>query len=629
MNVTQTDPSLASFLEQPSNARGLADSERDSLITSIKKLDGKLCIVSRYGDSIWWIMNLTKNVTKSNTKIDFDTLPNYFREQAKAMLYRYMRRGALGFGRPPAGATTVGFFRNLKLFLEYLTRVGIHRLSDVKPLICSNYLKAIKNKTKESGQVAHTKRTVEKKSTVLDQVYELSQYTDDPISEYPFSELDDSRASGRRARRSKGGKKDGRKTPLMPDDVFSTLFSSAWTIVSDAARLFRLQSNLQAVRAKSKPNPTKKYITTLKTLALQEAGFSGTYFDFKTQLKKIRIACYIVIASLSGCRVHEMAHIQKDGYYSTIEADGERYWWLRSESKKTYEGATEWMVPEAAITAVRVLEQWAAPYQDKIREEIADYRRQEINDIRIVEAYEHENSLLLGSDARNVGRVRTLGTLAINNDLEDFARACGLTWIPTTHQFRRKFANYAARSKFGDLRYLREHFKHWSIDMTLSYALNESQEMSLYLEIQDELDDIKVAVVDSWLDRSEPLAGGYGENLVAWRDSSENVIMFKSRTDMVRSIANSTHIRSNGHAWCTADDRACVGNDFEKTRCGAGCDHAVVGRPHAKIYQGIFGHLKELETAKDIGPGGLVRVQRDMKRCADVLTKLGCDLEEA
>ncbi|WP_322073829.1 hypothetical protein, partial [Burkholderia cepacia] len=113
--------------------------------------------------------------------------------------------------------------------------------------------------------------------------------------------------------------------------------------------------------------------------------------------------------------------------------------------------------------------------------------------------------------------------------------------------------------------------------------------MALYLEIQDELDDIKVAVVDSWLDASEPLAGGYGESLVAWRTSSESVIMFKTRDEMVRSVANSTHIRSNGHAWCTADDNSCVGNDFDKTRCGAGCDHSVIGRTHSEIYQGIFG----------------------------------------
>jgi hypothetical protein len=64
----------------------------------------------------------------------------------------------------------------------------------------------------------------------------------------------------------------------------------------------------------------------------------------------------------------------------------------------------------------------------------------------------------------------------INIALKAFAKKCGLEWELATHQFRRKFANYAARSQFGDLRYLKQHFKHWSLDMTLGYALNESQE---------------------------------------------------------------------------------------------------------------------------------------------------------
>ncbi|HVW51615.1 MAG TPA: hypothetical protein VHC91_14655 [Trinickia sp.] len=632
MTATQVDTDFASFLEQQNDTRGLSDSERDRLIVSLRKTNGKLCIVSRFGDSAWWIMNLNRNVTKSNTKIDFDTLPVAFREQAKAILYRYMRRGASGFARTPAGSSVVRFFRNLKSFLEYLKRVDIHKLSDVTPAACANYLNAIETKKNKFGKIAYKKSTVAKMWTLVDQVYELSQHTDAPISTYPFSDFNYRSEASRHPKRTRGKKRYDRhdnKTPLMPDDVFSTLFSSAWSIVDDAARLFRLESNLQSVRAKSKQNPTRKYVTMLKTPALRDAGFNGSYFDFKARLKSIRIACYIVIASLSGCRIHELAHMQKGGYYSTVEADGERYWWLRSDSNKTYEGPTEWMVPEAAITAVRVLEEWAAPYQEKISEEIASYREQDVDDVRIAEAQAHERSLLLGRDYRNAGQVRTLGTQAINNELKAFAKECGLTWIPTTHQFRRKFANYAARSKFGDLRYLRVHFKHWSIDMTLGYALNESQEMALFLEIQDELDNIKAAVVDSWLDRSEPLAGGYGERLVAWRDSSESVIMFESRSDMVRSIADSTHIRSNGHAWCTADDRDCVGNDFEKTRCGAGCDHAVVGRAHAEIYEGIFGHLKELRSAKDIGPGGRARVKVDLKRCAGILRTLGADLEQA
>jgi hypothetical protein len=50
---------------------------------------------------------------------------------------------------------------------------------------------------------------------------------------------------------------------------------------------------------------------------------------------------------------------------------------------------------------------------------------------------------------------------------------------------------------------------------TLGYALNESQEVALYGEIEREIHGIKVDVVDSWLKPDEPLAGGYGRNSAA------------------------------------------------------------------------------------------------------------------
>lgn len=160
------------------------------------------------------------------------------------------------------------------------------------------------------------------------------------------------------------------------------------------------------------------------------------------------------------------------------------------------------------------------------------------------------------------------------------------------------------------------------MDMTLGYALNDSQEIALYLEIQDELDEIKSGVVETWLDSDEPLAGGYGQGLIEWRSKNENVILFKSRAAMVRSIAESTPIRSNGHAWCTAPDNLCVGNDLERTRCGDGCDNSVIGRQHVPIYQGLYDHLKELSALDDIGESGQARVRRDLTRCAKVLNTL-------
>jgi hypothetical protein len=281
------------------------------------------------------------------------------------------------------------------------------------------------------------------------------------------------------------------------------------------------------------------------------------------------------------------------------------------------------MIPTAAVCALKVLDRWAQPYQTQLRKEIDNRRTVDPSDLRIAHAEEHLEAVFIGADKKQAKQVRTLGLQAINRDLKAFARSCGLTWQLSSHQFRRTFANYAARSQFGDLRYLKEHFKHWSIDMTLGYALNESQEMALYLEVQEEFEDIKSGVVDKWLDASEPLAGGYGNALIDWRARGENIALFKSRAAMVRSIAQSTPIRSNGHAWCTADDNECVGNDLERTRCGDGCNNAVIGRQHAAIYQGLYDHLTQLRNLGDIGPGGRQRVERDIARCATVLAKLG------
>ena len=95
---------------------------------------------------------------------------------------------------------------------------------------------------------------------------------------------------------------------------------------------------------------------------------------------------------------------------------------------------------------------------------------------------------------------------------------------------------------------------------------------------------------------------------------------------MVISIAESTAIRSNGHAWCTADKDGCIGNTLERTRCGD-CNNAVIGRGHLGIYRQLYSNLKELLTCNDIGESGRVRVLRDLERCRDVFMRLGYDPE--
>ncbi|MEB3736337.1 hypothetical protein ULF88_24775 [Halopseudomonas pachastrellae] len=108
----------------------------------------------------------------------------------------------------------------------------------------------------------------------------------------------------------------------------------------------------------------------------------------------------------------------------------------------------------------------------------------------------------------------------------------------------------------------------------------------------------------------------------------KNLAIFKSHASMVKSIAESTSIRSNGHSWCTADDDGCVGYTMERTRCG-GCDSSVIGVQHAGVYQGLFNNLKGLLDCKDIGEGGRQRVLRDLDRCRNVLEQLEFEPETA
>lgn len=120
------------------------------------------------------------------------------------------------------------------------------------------------------------------------------------------------------------------------------------------------------------------------------------------------------------------------------------------------------------------------------------------------------------------------------------------------------------------------------------------------------------------------LAGGYGKALKQWQREPQNLLIFKDHASMLKSISESTAIRSNGHAWCTADNEGCVGNTLDRTRCG-NCNHAVIGRVHAPIYQRLYDDLKELLHCPDIGEGGRQRIERNLNRCRDVLAQLGME----
>lgn len=616
MSALAATPFEDRLAAQPDDVRSLSNQERDRLIISSIQVDGTWVIKSHYGDDVWHLTGAATNKCRSKKTIDFTRVSAAYRSVLKEVFYRYQRRGRECHPKPST-TTMIAAFTDLQPFLGYLDSLKIRHLAGVTPLVSSTYVAGTKTgplRQDKSKPLSYSQMMGRFKA--VEMLYELSQFSATPIPSHPWPESSANHLAGGlgRDRRS--------KTPLIPDDVFTTLFREAHALVQRGGALLDLRDALDAVAAARENEPYSK-IYDAKSIYLKDREWKGGLKAFNSALLYLRDACYIVVASLSGCRNQELAYVQIGACYRTVDDEGEGYWWMRSQSDKTGAGKTEWMVPEAAVEALRVMDRWAAPYQAMIAEEIAFRRARNPQDPEIAEAQQHAAAVFLGVWQGNNSQARTITDSRWNAILKAFAKRTGLSWNLTTHQFRRKFANYAARSQFGDLRYLREHFKHWSQDMTNDgYALNESQEMDLYAEIQEEMDGIKLGLAEQWLGSSERLAGGYGKNLMDWRSREENIVLFKDHATMVKSVADSHAIRSNGHAWCTADDRRCIGNTLDKTRC-SDCNNAVIGRPHARIYQNLYSDLSLLSMRDDIGPGGQARVLRDLERCRDVLVSLG------
>lgn len=604
---------------QPGDALGLPESERDALIISATQVDGQWVILSRYGDDTWQLDGCTSNRRASHKQLDFNTVPPAFRAVMKAMFYRYLRRGRRGAG-PPKGGTLRQCFSDARPFLRHLEDLKIDHLSAVSLMACATYVSVCKahRQTSQSKGKPLSQDALYHRFKAVEGLHELSQYSYDRMVHHPWPETSAKAMAGLL------GSGQGGKTPLIPDDVFCIMFERASQQVERGPQLLDLRDELEALAAEHRWK-SREGAVSAKNRLLNARNWEGGLRVFNKALIDLRTACYIVLASTSGCRNHELANLQSGALHRTQDDEGTVYHWIRSRSDKTDAGIHDWMIPEAAVRALRLMERWSAPYQAMIAAEIVQRRRINPYDPEIAEAQKHRQALYLGADAKGGNQVRTLSNDSWSSCLKVFLKDCGLSWNLASHQFRRKFANYAAHSRFGDLRYLKEHFAHWSLDMTLGYAMDDSWgqhlELELYDDIQAELEDIKLGVVENWLG-NEPLAGGYGRAIKQWQREPQNLLIFKDHASMLKSIAESTAIRSNGHAWCTADDGGCVGNTLERTRCG-NCNNAVIGRGHAAIYQRLYDDLKGLLHCPDIGEGGRQRVERDLNRCRDVLAQLG------
>ncbi|MBC7619626.1 MAG: site-specific integrase [Candidatus Saccharibacteria bacterium] len=245
---------------------------------------------------------------------------------------------------------------------------------------------------------------------------------------------------------------------------------------------------------------------------------------------------------------------------------------------------------------LRILERWSQPYRERLAEQIAAMEKQEMQltpeELQwLATARSSTRKLFLGNGSSGIVPVSGTGWTQI---LTQFALDAGTHWKLAAHQMRRLYAYTFVRHRLGDMLFLKEQFKHSSIEMTQLYGANPVQDAGLYDDILIELMTYKAGVVAQWLEKDEPLAGGAG---------------FKIRQ-------------------MRAQDEGCGGSGiYAKGTCSE-CGNGLIDSRFIPIWQEAYRHHKELKNdATAMGPGVVKRVERDLAQAANILKDLGVQVD--
>lgn len=577
-------------------------------VTALKLSDGFYHVKSRYGDNQWFLPDalFPSNRQPCNKVLNFEIIPKCFQSALKSCILRYYLAGMEG-GKRPRGQTIFRVFYEMGAFLVFLAEADVTDLRCVTHFHSRQYidhcrkLKNNRGKTIVSGTIAH-------RLFALEILHQLSQKTSTPMP-HPWPESSAAFIAGTTG--AGHYLKIGAQTQIIPDQVIAPFFQECVARLEMASELIKLQNRVLYFKRQGK---TAAWVTR----RCQKDGLDLRRLSY--EIDRTVDACIVIILDTSGIRVGELASLDVGCTYTQVK-DGERYFWMRGISTKLGHGPCEWMVAEVTHKAIAIAEALTEP----IREELNNIINEKPLSAEKESMAAHRQAIFLGKKYFN-GRISRLSNMSIRNRINILAKFLGVRWRFAPHQFRRTFAVYVSHSALGDIRYLREHFKHWSLDMTAHYAMNQRQDAELYDEIGHALHGIQIGNIEHWLENGTILAGGGSEAIKTFRAGA--FAAKSSRREMAEHINPLIHIRATGVGWCLADTGGCAGGaGVERTRCGD-CNNSVIEKKHEAIWRGIYQQQIELREIDDIGESGKQRVERDIQRAKQVLLELGASLAD-
>lgn len=623
--------------------------------------DDQASPISYFNNNVWdlrpYIHN--RNVPKSRALIKFsiklvnntnliDICNEGLLLSVKQYLYLRFHIQNSRSGKVLSPQSLIGHFYAITTFVNYLVSRGEKCFSSFTPNDLPIFMNFINTRNPDLAN-----NTISKYLSVIEDLFHFKGQLIDGLIEHPWPDSSIIHISN--YRRINGGR-SGKQTPRIPDFISTKLFTLAVNYIrTDSPKIInaftKLEKKVTTIFYKelkkkciskdyntfrkdkveiARAKKTKEYVTYQHSI-LKKYKFRDKV-DLNKSIIKARTCCYIIIALTTGMRNSEIASLTRDSFYLSKGWDDEEYYWLKGFTYKLEDEPkkAKWMVPEIAEVALTHLLAINNINNTVITRSIPFLPLAVQN-----QQHELKSHLFIGIDLptntftylsnsrwneclRLLAKDFDLRTKDIENDL---SLEVGSLWPLSSHHFRRTFASLAARSSLGDLRYLREHYKHWSLDMTLHYAKTSVFDDSLFDEVLTERNELQGILVSDWIVNDIPLAGGRGEAIATFRQRGE-LKQAKDMSGLVKQISNSVFVRGTGHSWCLASGNGCGGEGlYDALQC-TDCDNAVIDRSHLPVWKGLKEQHELLLDMPDSGVGTKERAREYIKKSDELINKL-------
>lgn len=363
-------------------------------------------------------------------------------------------------------------------------------------------------------------------------------------------------------------------TKEIPDEVLKKLLSCALNEIRDLERIkslgqffsdwYHLKDSLQKMSYR-KCNPIN-YVEDCHN-----------FREAQAYANRIESACYIVIALLTGMRIHEVSYIAPDIEDSwkeiLINIDGlyKKVHFVLTTTKK--------LEPEPKD------DQWQAiPI---VKDALIAMKLLNINWINKGSKYLFCQRTMSGSIGQAITHVETnikLKNFVSTNEI--YSDSGVELWSLTSHQFRKTHARIMIRQGLG-LKELQDQLKHYDVEMTKIYG-----DMNLYTQLQKEKFKLSADLYEEFIGNQVPIIGGGAEEVDTIRKQFMGIAK-KDRKDFLNLLPRKALIEQTDDGLCMyrSEKALCGGN---KNNCLPSlCGNSIINAKENK--RSIEFKLKENE----------------------------------